>query len=81
MIAVVDTGGANIASVTNALERLGCKASLTSDARDITGASHVILPGVGAATAEQIVATLRKSDYGFRRLIHEVVQSRVFLHK
>jgi hypothetical protein len=30
---------------------------------------------------EQIVATLRKKDYGFRTLIHEVVQSRVFLHK
>ena len=30
---------------------------------------------------EQIVATLRKKDYGFRTLIHEVVQSRVFLNK
>jgi Protein of unknown function (DUF1592)/Protein of unknown function (DUF1588)/Protein of unknown function (DUF1585)/Protein of unknown function (DUF1587)/Protein of unknown function (DUF1595)/Planctomycete cytochrome C len=30
---------------------------------------------------EQIVATLRTRNYGFRTLIHEVVQSRVFLHK
>ena len=30
---------------------------------------------------EQIVASLRKSEYGFRALIHEVVQSRVFLQK
>jgi len=30
---------------------------------------------------EQIVATLGKQNYGFRTLIHEVVQSRVFLHK
>jgi hypothetical protein len=30
---------------------------------------------------EQIVAKLRKNNYGFRTLIHEVVQSRVFLHK
>ena len=30
---------------------------------------------------EQIVATLRRRDYGFRTLIHEVVQSRAFLHK
>ncbi len=30
---------------------------------------------------EQIVAALRKQNYGFRTLIHEVVQSRVFLHK
>ena len=30
---------------------------------------------------EQIVASLRTKDYGFRTLIHEVVQSRVFLNK
>ena len=30
---------------------------------------------------EQIVASLRTRNYGFRRLIHEVVQSRVFLNK
>ena len=30
---------------------------------------------------EQIVATLRKKNYGLRTLVHEVVQSRVFLNK
>ncbi len=30
---------------------------------------------------EQIVATLRARNYGFRTLIHEVVQSRLFLNK
>jgi hypothetical protein len=30
---------------------------------------------------EQIVAAVRRKDYGFRSLIHEIVQSRVFLHK
>jgi hypothetical protein len=30
---------------------------------------------------EQIVATLRTKNYGFRTLVHEVVQSRVFLNK
>ena len=30
---------------------------------------------------EQIVAKLRANDYGFRTLVHEVVQSRVFLIK
>lgn len=30
---------------------------------------------------EQIVGTLRKRDYGFQTLIHEVVQSRVFLYE
>jgi hypothetical protein len=30
---------------------------------------------------EQIVAKLRTANYGFRTLVHEVVQSRVFLNK
>jgi len=30
---------------------------------------------------EQIVATLRTKNYGFRTLVHEVVQSRIFLNK
>lgn len=49
MIAVVDTGGANLASVTNALERLGAEATRTSDPSVIRRAERVILPGVGAA--------------------------------
>ena len=49
MIAIVDTGGANIASVRNALHRLGKPAELTSNPDTIEGASHVLLPGVGAA--------------------------------
>ena len=49
MIAIVDTGGANIASVKNALDRLGRPSELTSDPDLITRASHVLLPGVGAA--------------------------------
>lgn len=49
MIAIVDTGGANIASVQHAFQRLGQEANLTSDMSAIRKASHVILPGVGAA--------------------------------
>ena len=33
------------------------------------------------ASVEQIVARLKASNYGFRTLIHEIVQSRVFLNK
>ncbi len=46
---IVDTGGANIASLQIALERLGRSAELTSDPAKIARGSHVILPGVGAA--------------------------------
>lgn len=48
-VAIVDTGGANIASLRFALERLGAGSRVTSDAADIAAADRVILPGVGAA--------------------------------
>ncbi|MDP2325188.1 MAG: imidazole glycerol phosphate synthase subunit HisH [Gammaproteobacteria bacterium] len=48
-VAIVDGGGANIASLRFALSRLGVDGELTVDSRVIRGASHVILPGVGAA--------------------------------
>jgi len=51
MIAIIDSGGANIASVRFALERLGVDGVLTADPAVIAGAERVILPGVGAAPA------------------------------
>jgi len=49
MIAIIESGGANIASIQFALERLGEPAILTSDSAIIRAADRVILPGVGAA--------------------------------
>ncbi|MDI1337109.1 MAG: imidazole glycerol phosphate synthase subunit HisH [Lacunisphaera sp.] len=49
MLAIVDSGGANIASVRFALERLGVRSELTADPAVIRAAEHVILPGVGSA--------------------------------
>ena len=49
MIAIIDSGGANIASVRFALERLGVDSVLTADPAVILAAKRVILPGVGAA--------------------------------
>lgn len=48
-IAIINSGGANIASVMHAFERLGQKATLTTDPDTIRSAAHVVLPGVGAA--------------------------------
>ena len=48
-IAIVDSGGANIASLKFALARLGVAAELTVDAARIRTADRVLLPGVGAA--------------------------------
>lgn len=48
-VAIIDGGGANIASLQFALARLGTTGTLTVDHGIIADASHVILPGVGAA--------------------------------
>lgn len=48
-LAIIDSGGANIASLQMAIERLGVAAELTTDPDQLRAASHVILPGVGAA--------------------------------
>lgn len=65
-VAIIDSGGANIASLLFAFERLGYKAILTSDQSTIKSADRVILPGVGAArdamsrlTRADLVATIR----------------------
>jgi len=49
MLAIVDSGGANIASVRFALQRLGVESELTADPAVIRSAARVILPGVGSA--------------------------------
>jgi len=48
-LAIIDSGGANIASLQFAMERLGVPADLTTDPEHLRNATHVILPGVGAA--------------------------------
>lgn len=48
-VAIVDSGGANIASLMFAFNRLQISATLTSDADQISNADRVLLPGVGAA--------------------------------
>jgi glutamine amidotransferase len=50
-VAIIDSGGANIASLLYAFERLRTAAVLTTDAATIRGAERVVLPGVGAARA------------------------------
>lgn len=46
---IIDSGGANLASLQFALERLGASTQVTTDASTILRAPRVILPGVGAA--------------------------------
>jgi glutamine amidotransferase len=46
---IIASGGANLASLNFAVERLGFDAPVTEDPEIVRAASHVILPGVGAA--------------------------------
>jgi len=69
-VAIIDSGGANIASLRFALARLGVEANLTADPQSIQDASHVILPGVGAAAA----AMQRLNETGLDQLIPTLQQ-------
>jgi imidazole glycerol-phosphate synthase subunit HisH len=48
-LAIIDSGGANIASLRAALARLGADSVVTSDHSVIQRATRVLLPGVGSA--------------------------------
>jgi glutamine amidotransferase len=48
MLAIVDYGVGNLASIKNMLKRAGCDAVITSSQADILSADKLILPGVGA---------------------------------
>lgn len=48
MITIVDYGLGNIQAFSNIYKRLGMPASFAKTADDLAGASHIILPGVGA---------------------------------
>ena len=72
-VAIVDGGGANIASLQFALARLGAESVLTVDPAVIQSASHVILPGVGAARSAMERLRERKLDGLIRGLTQPVL--------
>jgi glutamine amidotransferase len=69
-VAIIDSGGANIASLRAALARLGADSVVTSDPDVIRGATRVLLPGVGSA--HNAMARLRST--GLDRLIPTLKQ-------
>ncbi len=69
-VAIIDSGGANIASLLYALDRLDARAELTTDPEFIRSASRVILPGVGAARD----AMERLRDAGLADVIRDLTQ-------
>lgn len=70
MIAVIDVSGNNLTSLTNSLSNLGYSYVLTHNARDIQKATHVILPGVGAASYGMNAL----QEYGLDEILQEVKQ-------
>lgn len=46
---IIDSGGANLASLRFAFERLGEQTHVTANAAEIKSAARVVLPGVGSA--------------------------------
>jgi glutamine amidotransferase len=69
-LAIIDSGGANIASLRAALARLGADSVVTSDPGVIQRATRVLLPGVGSA--HNAMARLRST--GLDKLIPTLKQ-------
>jgi glutamine amidotransferase len=69
-IVIVASGGANIASLQFALERINASSHVSADAQRIRAATHVILPGVGAASD----AMFRLRRAGLQQLIPTLEQ-------
>jgi glutamine amidotransferase len=61
-VAIIESAGANLASLVFALERLGARAHVTGDVAAVTSAPRVILPGVGAAG--DAMQRLHKGGFG-----------------
>lgn len=86
MLAVVDTG-ANLASLGNALDRLGARWRVTLSPAQVKRAGRVILPGVGAAPPalrrlretglDEAIGALRQPVLGIclgLQLLHEATE-------
>src|SRR5690606_9979254 len=67
---VIGACGANLASLSFALRRLGVDAPVTNDPARVAAATHVILPGVGAAAS----AMQRLADTGLADLVPRLTQ-------
>lgn len=69
-LVIIDTGCANLSSVAFAFERPGVNAKISDDIATIKSASHLILPGVGAAP----YALAKIDAKGLRPVLQSVTQ-------
>jgi imidazole glycerol-phosphate synthase subunit HisH len=75
MIAIVDYGMGNVASVTNAFKRLGYEVILTDNKDELHNASHIILPGVGSFQA----AIKEIEERGLKETLKQLATEKPFL--
>ena len=68
--AIIDSGGANLASLQYAFERLGARTEVTADLATIRSAPRVILPGVGSAAN----AMARLNNIGVAQMLSRLSQ-------
>lgn len=71
MIAVIDYDMGNLRSVQKGFERVGHECIITREPKDISNASHVVLPGVGAF--KDCMDNLK--SYGLVKPILDAIQS------
>lgn len=76
MIVIIDYGVGNLASVKNALDKLGVKSVISDDPKIIKKAKALILPGVGAAG--QGMKNLKEKGLD-KTIIDEINKSKPFL--
>lgn len=69
-VVIVDSGGANLASLEYALHRIGARALVTREAVRINAAPRVLVPGVGSAQS----AMQRLRELGLASLIPQLRQ-------
>ncbi|WP_026570231.1 MULTISPECIES: imidazole glycerol phosphate synthase subunit HisH [Sediminibacillus] len=75
MIAIVDYGMGNVASVSTAFRKLGYEVTITDDRETLQKATHLILPGVGSFQA----AMKEIEDRGLKNLLQEMAKKKPFL--
>lgn len=69
-IVIVDSGGANIGSVKEALKRLDCPFLLSRNKEEIRAADKVLFPGVGASAS----AMDKINSYGIAETMRQLTQ-------
>ncbi|NLV22433.1 MAG: imidazole glycerol phosphate synthase subunit HisH [Syntrophomonadaceae bacterium] len=70
MIAIIDYGMGNLASVSNAFTKIGCENMITQNPEQILTADRVVLPGVGAFA--DAIKNIR--NLGIDKTIYEIVR-------